>query len=55
MGQQTWRSVHTATPPEATQGDLLAVYELDYLSDAPAGSLTQAFLTLTRAPKGDGA
>jgi anti-sigma factor RsiW len=50
MGQQTWRSVHPSMPQGATQADVSAIYELDYLSDAPAGSLSQAYLALTRTP-----
>ena len=55
MGQRTWQSAHPSNPHRALQADPVAVYELDYLSDAPAGSLTQAYLTLTRAPQRDGA
>jgi len=55
MGQQTWRSAHPSPPQQATQADPLAVYELDYLSDAPGGSLAESFLTLTGGPSGNGA
>lgn len=50
MGQQTWHSAHPAMPPRATQADVSAIYELDYLSDTPTGSLSQAYLALTRTP-----
>jgi anti-sigma factor RsiW len=55
MGQQTWHSTHRSTPHRATQADPLAVYELDYLSDAPGGSLVESFLTLTGGSSGNGA
>jgi anti-sigma factor RsiW len=55
MGQQTWRSAHPSTPQRAPQADPLAVYDLDYLSDAPGGSLAESFLTLTGGSSGNGA
>jgi len=54
MGQQTWRSAHPALPQQALQADAVAVYQLDYLTDAPGGSLVQSFLSLTSAPSHHG-
>jgi hypothetical protein len=54
MGQQTWQSVHSSNPPQAVQADPFVVYELDYLTDAPGGSLTQSYLMLTGAQKQNG-
>jgi anti-sigma factor RsiW len=54
MGQQTWRSAHSSIPQQAVQPDPVAVYELDYLTDAPGGSLVQSYLTLTKAPNNTG-
>ena len=54
MGQQTWQSAHRATSRQATQADPSAVYQLDYLSDAPGGSLAESFLTLTGDSRGNG-
>ena len=50
MGQQTWRSAHSSIPQQTVQPDPVAVYELDYLTDAPGGSLAQSYLSLTTAP-----
>lgn len=55
MGQQTWRSVHPSNTQQARQVDPAAVYELDYLSDSPGGSLAESFLTLTGGSSGNGA
>ena len=54
MGQQTWRSAHSSISQHTTQPDPVAVYELDYLTDAPSGSLAQSYLTLTKAPNHNG-
>jgi len=54
MGQQTWRSAHWSIPQQAIEPDPVAVYELDYLTDAPGGSLTQSYLMLTNAPNHNG-
>ena len=55
MGQRTWRSVHPSNAQQARQVDPVAVYELDYLTDAPNGSLVESFLALTESPSGNGA
>lgn len=54
MGQQTWQSVHPTTTKQISQADPLAVYELDYLGDAPGGSLAQSYLILTAASNNNG-
>ena len=54
MGQQTWRSAHSSIPQQTVQPDPVAVYQLDYLTDAPGGSLAQSYLTLTNAPNHNG-
>ena len=54
MGQQTWQSVHPGGTQQASQTNPLAVYELDYLSDAPGGSLAQSYLILTAALNDNG-
>ena len=54
MGQQTWRSAHSSIPQPTIEPDPVAVYQLDYLTDAPGGSLAQSYLTLTKAPNHNG-
>ena len=54
MGQQTWRSAHPPIDQQAGPPDPVAVYQLDYLTDAPGGSLAQSYLTLTSAPNHNG-
>jgi hypothetical protein len=54
MGQQTWRSAHSSIPQQPVQPDPVSVYELDYLTDAPGGSLVQSYLTLTKTPNHNG-
>jgi anti-sigma factor RsiW len=54
MGHQTWRSAHATIPQPAIQSDPLAVYQLDSMTDAPAGSLAQSYLTLTGIPNQNG-
>ncbi len=54
MGQQTWRSAHSPVPEQVVQPDAIAVYELDYLTDAPSGSLVEGYLALTNGPHRNG-
>jgi hypothetical protein len=54
MGQQSWRSTHSANPRQTTQADPVAVYELDYLTNAPGDSLAGTYLTLMATPKHNG-
>jgi hypothetical protein len=42
----------TVTARTAVQADPLAVYNLDYLGDAPEGSLADSYLALASNPKG---
>ena len=53
MGSDLSRAV-AATPQGAAAGDPNAVYGLDYLSEAPDGSLADAYLTLVSASNGRG-
>ena len=50
MGQGTWQSAHPSNPQRALHADPVAVYELDYLSDAPGDSLAGTYLALTGSP-----
>jgi len=56
MAWDTWQD--SATRPAASvttaQSDPAALYNLDYLADAPVGSLAQVYLTLASAPNGQG-
>ena len=54
MGQQTWRSAHSSITQPTIEPDPVAVYQLDYLTDAPGGSLAQSYLSLTKAPNHNG-
>lgn len=54
MGQQTWQSVHAAGGRQTSQADLLAVYAVDSLSDAPGGSLAESYLVLTTTSNHNG-
>lgn len=51
LGQQTWHSAHPSNPQQATQADPLAVYELDYLTNAPGDSLAGTYLALMGSPQ----
>lgn len=50
MGQQTWHSAHAPIRQRTVEPDAVSVYELDYLTDAPGGSLVQSYLSLTKPP-----
>jgi anti-sigma factor RsiW len=54
MGQQAWQSAHSSIPRQTAEPDPVAVYQLDYLTDAPGGSLAESYLALTRAPHENG-
>jgi len=43
-----------STSSAAAGGDPLAAYKLDYLSDAPDGSLAGTYLALLTSPNGEG-
>ena len=47
MGLGTWQEAPDVTAGQGAQSDPLAAYNLDYLTDAPNGSLAESFLTLT--------
>ena len=47
MGQQTWQSLHPSGSVTTNPNDPRTAYHLDYLSDAPDGSLAESFLVLT--------
>jgi anti-sigma factor RsiW len=51
MGQQTWLSAHPVNQRQTTQADPVAIYELDYLTNAPGDSLAGTYLSLTAALK----
>ena len=52
-GSYMGRSVsQTVTAQTAVQADPLAVYNLDYLADAPAGSLADSYLALASNDRG---
>lgn len=53
MGRGVARSV-AAGPSESAQADPTAVYNLDFLADAPSGSLADAYLTLASARAEEG-
>ena len=53
MGWDTARGV-AAAPSASAQADPTAVYNLDFLADAPSGSLAEAYLTLASAPAEEG-
>jgi anti-sigma factor RsiW len=54
MGRQTWQSINVSTAQQSRQADISAIYELDYLTDAPNGSLTETYLSLMQSPKSNG-
>jgi energy-converting hydrogenase Eha subunit F len=50
----TWQP-RAAPPPQAvSQADPLAPYSVDYLTDAPDGSLAQSYLALVSSPAQEG-
>ena len=52
MGHGAWRG---PSPAKAVaQADPLAIYNLDYLTDAPNGSLAQSYLALVSGQDGQG-
>jgi len=52
-GSYMGRSVsQTVTAQTAVQADPLAVYNLDYLADAPEGSLADSYLALASSDRG---
>ncbi len=51
MGRDTWQSpgVQSGGKSQMAQVEPTAIYNLDYLTDAPKGSLADAYLTLVSA------
>jgi len=47
-----WSMSQTVTAQTAVQADPLAVYNLDYLGDAPEGSLADSYLALASSDRG---
>jgi hypothetical protein len=56
LASQTWTATgqETAGVPSVASPDRGSGADLDYLTDAPADSLAQTFLALTRAEAGKG-
>jgi hypothetical protein len=53
MGRDVARGVAVGLS-ESAQADPAVVYNLDFLADAPSGSLADAYLTLASAPAKEG-
>ena len=52
MGRGAWRGASSSEAVART--DPLAIYNLDYLTDAPNGSLSQSYLALVSGQNGQG-
>ena len=54
MGRDTWQSpgIQSGGKSQMAQVEPTAIYNLDYLTDAPKGSLADAYLTLVSATNG---
>jgi len=54
MGRDTWQppAALSAVSKPSAKVDVVGVYNLDYLTDAPRGSLAQVYVTLTSAQNG---
>lgn len=54
MGRDTWQSpgIQSVGDSQMAQVEPTAIYNLDYLTDAPRGSLADAYLTLVSATNG---
>jgi anti-sigma factor RsiW len=50
LSWNTWQTPTTPTAQTAPQSDPLAPYNVDYLTDAPDGSLAQTYLALVSGP-----
>jgi anti-sigma factor RsiW len=55
MGRGIWQGPAPSTAANDSASDPLAAYNLDYLTDAPSGSLAESYLSLTSIenPRGD--
>jgi anti-sigma factor RsiW len=54
MGWSTWQTPAAPPTQAVSQADPLASYNVDYLTDAPDGSLAQTYLTLVSSPAQEG-
>jgi anti-sigma factor RsiW len=55
MGWSTWQAPAATSPAQvASQADPLGPYNVDYLTDAPDGSLAQTYLVLVSSPAQEG-
>lgn len=54
MGWSTWQSSAASPTQAALQANPLVPYNVDYLTDAPDGSLAQTYLTLVSNPAQEG-
>jgi len=54
MARDTWEPAPSqpVVSVQSAEADVLATYNLDYLTDAPSGSLAQIYVTLASAPNG---
>ena len=54
MGRDTWQSpgIQPVGKSQMAQVEPITIYNLDYLTDAPKGSLADAYLTLVSATNG---
>ena len=54
MGRDTWQSsgIQSVGKSQMAKVEPTAIYNLDYLTDAPKGSLANAYLTLVSATNG---
>jgi anti-sigma factor RsiW len=54
MGRNTWQAPTTPPAPTIAHPDPLAQYNVDYLTEAPDGSLAQSYLALVSGPAQEG-
>jgi anti-sigma factor RsiW len=54
MGWNTWQAPSAPADQVTSQADPLAPYGVDYLTDAPDGSLAQTYLALVASPRQEG-
>jgi anti-sigma factor RsiW len=54
MGWNTWRPLAAPPTQAVSQANPLAPYNVDYLTDAPDGSLAQSYLALVSSPAQEG-
>jgi anti-sigma factor RsiW len=54
MGRSTWQTPAGSPAQRALPADPLAPYNVDYLTDAPDGSLAEGYLSLVSSPAQEG-